>query len=160
VAPVLEPAVTHRTTYLPHGLWWDYWSNEHVDGGRDVTREVSLDTLPLYVKAGSILPIGPVKQYTGEQSNEPMKLRVYPGADGAFSLYEDDGSSFNYQQKQFTCIRCFWDDKNRTLTLQADPLGQLPSHRILVAEIVGIDESKRITLSGNAASVVNWPQLP
>ncbi len=163
VAPVLEPAATHRTTYLPHGHWWDYWSNDRndrIEGGRQVTREVSLDTMPLYVKAGSILPIGPVKQYTGEQTSEPLKLRVYPGADGAFSLYEDDGSSFNYEQKEFTRIHCSWDDKSRTLTLQADPLGQIPTHRILVAEIAGIDGSKRITLSGPTPSVAKWPQLP
>ncbi len=160
VAPVLEQGATHRTTYLPHGLWWDYWSNNRIDGGREVTREVSLDTLPLYIKAGSILPIGPVKQYTGEQNNEPLKLCVYPGADAAFSLYEDDGATFDYQQEHFTRIHCSWDDKAHTLTLQADPQGQAPGHRILVAEIAGMDESKRITLSGHAASVAKWPQLP
>ena len=153
VAPVLEPEVTHRTTYLPHGLSWDYWTGERVEGGREVTREVGLDTLPLYVKAGAILPIGPVKQYTEEADSEPLKLRVYPGADGVFSLYEDDGSSFRYQHGEFTRIAGSWNDKERNLTLQADPHGQLPKQKIMAVEIVGTPESRQITLSGNAATV-------
>ena len=124
VAPVIEPGATHRTTYLPHGVWWDYWSNARVDGGSEVTREVNLETIPLYVKAGAIVPIGPVKQYTGEASSEPLVLRVYPGADGAMTLYEDDGVSFDYQKGAFTRIVCSWNDGSRTLSLKADPKGR------------------------------------
>jgi alpha-glucosidase (family GH31 glycosyl hydrolase) len=109
--------------------------------------------LPLYVKAGAILPIGPVKQYTEEADSEPLKLRVYPGADGVFSLYEDDGSSFRYQHGEFTRIAGSWNDKERNLTLQADPHGQLPKQKIMAVEIVGTPESRQITLSGNAATV-------
>ena len=126
VAPVIEPGATHRTTYLPRGVWWDYWSNARVDGGSEVTREVNLETIPLYVKAGAIVPIGPVKQYTGEVSSEPMVLRVYPGADGAMTLYEDDGVSFDYQKGAFTRIVCNWSDSSRTLSLKADPKGRIP----------------------------------
>lgn len=153
VAPVLEPGVTHRTTYLPRGLWWDYQSSARVEGGREVTREVSLDTLPLYVRAGAILPIGPVKQYSREEDSEPLKLRVYPGADGTFSLYEDDGATYGYQHGEFTRIECTWNDKERTLVLKADSHGQLPKHKVIAVEIVGTPESRQITLSGNAATV-------
>ena len=109
--------------------------------------------MPLYVRAGAILPIGPVKQYTQEENSEPLKLRVYPGADGAFSLYEDDGVSYGYQHGEFTRIACTWTDKERNLTLKADPLGQPPKHKGLIIELVGTSESRQIALSGNAATV-------
>ena len=159
VAPVLEPGATHRTTYLPRGLWWDFWTNDRIEGGREVTRETTLDSLPLFVKAGSVLPVGPVKQHTGEESTEPLKLRVYPGASGAFSLYEDDGTTFNYQHKQFTRIDCAWNDAERTLTVKADPLGQLPDQRILTVELVGTRERRQIIVSGAAPSVSDWSKL-
>jgi len=104
--------------------------------------------LPLYVKAGSILPIGPVKQHTQEESNEPLTLRVYPGADGTTSLYEDDGSSYRYQQGEFTRIQCSWKDEERTLTLTADPLGQMPKPKVLSVEIAGEPGTRQITLHG------------
>ena len=153
VAPVLEAGAAQRATYLPHGVWWDYWNGVRVEGGRDVTREVDLGTLPLYVKAGSILPVGPIKQHTQEESGEPLKFRVYPGADGFFSLYEDDGTSFHYEQGEFTRIACAWDDMKRTLTLLADPKGQLPHDRVFKVEIVGQTASKQVKLSGGAVSV-------
>ena len=106
VAPVAEQGAKHRTTYLPHGAWWDYWTNDRLDGGREVTRDVELDTMPLYVRPVPIVPTGPVKQYTDEASSEPLLLRVYPGADGATTHYEDDGTSFDYRNGAFTRIAC------------------------------------------------------
>src|SRR5580704_663510 len=137
VAPVLEVGATHRTTYLPHGVWWDYWTNARLDGGSEVTREVTLETMPLYVKAGAIVPIGPVKQHTGEVSSEPVVLRVYPGADGTMTLYEDDGVSFDYQKGALTRIVCRWNDGSRTLSLKADAKGRIPKGKVFVVEMVG-----------------------
>jgi alpha-glucosidase/alpha-D-xyloside xylohydrolase len=117
VAPVLEAGAASRKTYLPAGAWWDFWSNQRVDGGAEVAREVDLETIPLYVRAGAIVPLGPVRQYAAEPNDEPVTLRVYPGADGRFSWYEDDGSSFRYRQGEFTRIDCAWDDDSRKLTL-------------------------------------------
>jgi alpha-glucosidase (family GH31 glycosyl hydrolase) len=153
VAPVLEPGATSRTTYIPHGQWWDYWTGESLEGGREVTREAGLDTLPLYVKAGAILPIGPIKQHTQEESNEPLTMRVYPGADGVLSFYEDDGSSFRYQKGEFVRIACSWNDKQRTLSCKADPQGQRPKQKVVSIEIVGTPGSKRMTLSGDTAQI-------
>jgi alpha-glucosidase/alpha-D-xyloside xylohydrolase len=153
VAPVIEPGATYRTTYLPHGVWWDYWNNVRLDGGSEVTREVNLETIPLYVKAGAIVPIGPVKQYTGETSSEPVVFRVYPGADGAMTLYEDDGVSFDYEKGAFTRIVCSWNDGSRTLSLRADPKGQVPKGRVFAVEVAGTTATRRLTMSGVSTSV-------
>jgi alpha-glucosidase (family GH31 glycosyl hydrolase) len=154
VAPVLEAGATHRSIYLPHGVWWDYWNNTRLDGGSEVSREVDLATMPLYVKAGAIVPIGPVKQYTGEVSNEPVVLKVYPGADGTMTLYEDDGASFDYEKGAFTRIVCSWNDGARTLSLKADAGGKMPHERVFVVELVGVEGNKRVVMSGTSASVV------
>jgi alpha-glucosidase/alpha-D-xyloside xylohydrolase len=154
VAPVLEPGARRRTTYLPAGLWWDFWTNATIEGGREVTREVDLDTLPLYVKAGAVLPIGPIKQYALEESSEPLTLRVYPGADGTMSLYEDDGTSFRYQQGAFSSIACNWNDQARTLKLKPGPFAKQPKREVVSIELAGAPGSRRTTpLSGGPTSV-------
>jgi alpha-glucosidase len=117
VAPVLEVGATHRKIYLPSGTWWDYWTNERVSGGAELNREVDLATIPLYVRAGACLPMGPVRQYAMEASTEPLTLRIYPGADGRSTLYDDDGTSFRYQQGGFTKVECAWNDTSRTLEM-------------------------------------------
>jgi alpha-glucosidase/alpha-D-xyloside xylohydrolase len=154
VAPVLAPGARRRTTYLPAGLWWDFWTNATIEGGREVTREVDLETLPLYVRAGAVLPIGPIKQYAQEASSEPLTFRVYPGADGTMSLYEDDGTSFRYQQGAFRSTSCSWNDQARTLTLKPGPLGEQPTGETVSIELAGMPGSKRTTrLTGGPTSV-------
>ena len=117
VAPVTEQGATSRRIYLPRGLWYDFWSNERHDGGREISRDVDLETMPLYVRAGAILPFGPVKQYTSEQADAPLTLSIYPGADGSFLLYEDDGSSFNYRKGEWMGVEMTWNDRQRLLHL-------------------------------------------
>ena len=153
VAPVVEQGATQRTTYLPHGAWWDYWTNDRLEGGSEVTRHVDLATLPLYVKAGGILPIGPVKQYAQQESDEPLTLRIYPGTNGRLALYEDDGSSYDYQRGQFARIECSWDDASRVLTLQADAAGKLPVNKTFSVEVVGTSGSKQVAFSGKRTSI-------
>jgi alpha-glucosidase/alpha-D-xyloside xylohydrolase len=126
VAPVLEPGATRRRTYLPAGAWWDFWTNQKTVGGTEIAREVDLSTIPLYVRAGAIVPMGPARQYAMERSEEPVTLRVYPGADGRSSWYEDDGISFAYRKGQFTRIDCTWQDSLRKLTLDL-AAGSMPS---------------------------------
>ena len=118
VAPVTEKGATKRTLYLPRGRWYDFWTGEPIEGGREITRDVDLSTLPLYVRAGTILPIGPVKQFTAEESDSPLTLRLYPGADGRFLLYEDDGLSFTYRKGDWMGIELGWNDQERRLTLR------------------------------------------
>jgi len=118
VAPVTEPTARTRLVYLPRGSWYDFWTEDRIDGGREITRAVDLETIPLYVRAGAILPFGPVKQYTGERSDEPLSIRVYPGADGEFLLYEDDGESFDYRRGEWMGVQMRWNDARRSLTME------------------------------------------
>ncbi len=118
VAPVVEQGATARRVYLPRGNWYDFWTGELIPGGREISREVSLEIMPLYVRAGSILPLGPLKQYVAERVNQPLSVSIYPGSDGSFLLYEDDGTSFNYRKGEWMGIQMTWHEARHRLTLQ------------------------------------------
>ena len=118
VAPVVEKGATSRRIYLPRGEWHDFWTRERIEGGREITREVDLETMPLYVRGGTILPLGPVKQHTGEASTGTLSVSIYPGQDGSFLLYEDDGKTFNYRKGEWMGIEMSWNDSRRVLTLR------------------------------------------
>ena len=119
VSPVTEAGAKTWTTYLPDtdGGWFDFWTNKKYDDGQNVTTPVTLDKIPVFVKAGSILPIGPERQYTGEKLDEPVELRVYPGDDASFALYEDEGDNYNYEKGAYSIINMEWDDDDRTLVI-------------------------------------------
>lgn len=117
VAPVTEKGATSRKLYLPRGDWYDFWTETKVAGGQEISRAVDLATLPLYVRAGAILPLGPVKHYTAERTYGPLTLVVYPGTDGKFELYEDDGTTFAYRKGETMRLRLDWKDQERRLTI-------------------------------------------
>ena len=119
VSPVLTEHAVSRQVYLPAGAeWYDFWTGERTPGGRELTAAAPLDRIPLDVRAGSILPMGPAIEYAGEAS-DPIELRIYPGADGDFNLYEDQGDSYAYEQGAHSIIPIHWDDATRTLTIGA-----------------------------------------
>jgi alpha-glucosidase (family GH31 glycosyl hydrolase) len=157
VAPVFEKGATERRVYLPHGTWYDFWTNERIDGGREIVRAVDLETMPLYVRGGSILPLGPVKQYVNEKIDEPLSLTVYPGADCQFLLYDDDGSSFRYRNGEWTGIDLIWTDATSTLHLQLAPGSKMlsPEPTRMVAILNG--EKRAITFDGNPIAVAFSP---
>ena len=104
--------------YLPKGAdWYDFWTNKRLKGGQNITLETSFDRVPMFVRAGSILPLGPEMQYVGEKAWDDLEIRVYPGADGSFVLYEDEGDSYNYEKGAYSTIPFTWNDKSRTLTI-------------------------------------------
>ena len=119
VAPVLEPGAKVRAVYLPAGQWWDFWTSKQVAGNITINREVELESTPIFVKAGAILPTGPVKQFATEASAEPVTLTIYPGSDGNFVLYEDDGTTFDYQRGRFTRTELQWNDTKGQLHLKS-----------------------------------------
>src|SRR6186713_1458946 len=90
-----------RRLYLPRGRWFDFWTEQPVEGGREIDRDVDLETMPLHVRAGAIIPMGPVKEFVEQPVDAPLNLVVFPGADGAYSLYEDDGRSFDYRKGEW-----------------------------------------------------------
>ena len=106
------------TKYLPQGTdWYDFWTNTRMKGGQSVTIQATLDQVPMYVRAGSILPLGPEMQYVGEKPWDNLELRVYPGADGSFVLYEDEGDNYNYEKGVYSTITFQWNDKSKILTI-------------------------------------------
>jgi alpha-D-xyloside xylohydrolase len=112
--------------YLPAGVeWYDFWTNETFEGGQEITRETSIDLIPLYIKAGSILPIGPKVQYATEKNWDNLELRVYEGADGEFTLYEDENDNYNYEKGIYSTITFTWNDAKNVLTI-SDRKGEFP----------------------------------
>ncbi len=154
VAPVVEKGAAERKLYLPRGAWYDFWTAERLEGGKDVTRKVDLETMPLYVRAGAILPLGPVKQYTGENSDIPLELTVHPGADGKFFLYEDDGRGFDYRRGEWTGIQMAWDDARSTLSLRlATGSRMLMAQRRLAIRLLGRTDRRDFVFSGQPIEV-------
>jgi len=114
------PTDASLRTYLPKGAaWYDFWTSQRYQGGQSVVRDVPLDIVPLYVRAGAILPMGPVLQYATEQPDAPYEIRIYPGADGSFTLYEDDNETYAYEKGQSARVVLAWNDKAKTLTIGA-----------------------------------------
>ncbi|MEX1010493.1 MAG: TIM-barrel domain-containing protein [Balneolaceae bacterium] len=124
VAPVYEQGVTEWDVYLPEGLWLDYWTNEKVEGGRTVTRQVDMGTMPLYVRAGAMIPHDPVRQYTAQEVDQPTMFHIYDGADGTYRWYRDDGSSQDYENGEYSWTLLNWNDDSRELTIEPDPASE------------------------------------
>lgn len=116
--PVTQPGEGHRNVYLPAGsaTWFDFWTGNTISGGQTVAAESPIETMPLYVRAGSLIPCGPEIEYAAE-TNDPIELRVYRGADGKFTLYEDEGDNYNYETGAYTTIPLTWDESHKTLTI-------------------------------------------
>ncbi len=153
VAPVHEKEARSREVYLPAGDWWDYWSGVRMAGARSLTRDVDLETMPIYVKAGAVVPMGSVRQHTSEAVEEPVTLRVYSGADGRFVWYDDDGSSYRHEAGEFMRIECEWNDEERTLTLNPDGEGKMSIPATVKVELVGEATSKLVTLNPGVTTV-------
>ena len=155
VSPVVEKGATVRRLYLPRGTWFDFWTEEKLEGGREIERMVDLETMPLHVRAGAILPLGPVKQYVDQPVDAPLALVVYPGADGAFSLYEDDGKTFDYRKGEFMRIEMAWRDADRRLTLSLARGSKMrpPLKRAIEVRVAGEKGTKRISFEGKPVQV-------
>ena len=141
--------------YLPSGnKWYNYWTNEDFDGGQKLKIKTSLDRIPLFVRAGSIIPIGPDVQYTNEKKWDNLIINVYPGADGTFTLYEDEGDNYNYESGAYTEIQMKWNDTKRILTIDArkgEYNGMLPKRNFTIRTADG--KEKIITYSGKKINV-------
>lgn len=118
VSPVTEPSVTSKRIYLPKGAEWiDYWTGKRYAGGQTIDSHFTIGELPLYVRAGSIVPTAPCTEYSAAQLDKDFTLTVYPGKDASFLLYEDEGDNYNYERGAFTEIPLSWNEATHTLTI-------------------------------------------
>lgn len=120
VAPIIQPGATQREVYLPESNeWYDFWTGKRLNGGQIVKAEAPLDRIPLFIRAGSIIPMGPVVQYSGEKNDEAVEIRIYEGANGTFTLYEDENDNYNYEKGMYSTIDISWNDSGKILKFSA-----------------------------------------
>jgi alpha-D-xyloside xylohydrolase len=116
-SPVLSAGAESRSLYLPKGNdWIDFWTGKRFKGGQTIDAAAPIERMPLFIRAGAILPYGPEIQYATE-SVDPMEIRIYPGANGTFTLYEDENDNYNYEKGAYSTIEFRWDDEKRTLVI-------------------------------------------
>ena len=165
VSPVTTEGATSRTVYLPKATWYDFWTGAKVEGGKRIEADAPLKKLPLFVRAGSIVPMGPAMEWSTEKPADPIELRIYPGADGDFTFYEDENDNYNYAKGAHATIQLHWNDAMKELTIGAREgsfKGMAAEHtfRLVVVEKghgVGIGETgkaeKTIQYKGEKLSV-------
>ncbi len=158
--------VKTQAVYLPQGTdWFDFWTGEKLNGGQTINKEVPIDIIPLYIKAGSIIPWGPKVQYATEKKWDNLEIRIYTGANGEFVLYEDENDNYNYEKGIYSTIKFKWNDQNRTLTIEnrnGEFPGMLKNRRfqiVLVDQLkgIGVENSlkidKVVTYKGKEVSI-------
>jgi len=146
VSPVTTQGATSRSVYLPQALWYDFWTGEKIEGGKRIAADAPLAKLPLHVSAGSIVPFGPTMEWATEKPADPIELRIYPGADGDFTLYEDENDGYNYTKGAHATIALHWNDAVKTLTIGARE-GSFPgmlASRTFKVVVVGKDHGTGI----------------
>ena len=157
VSPVVQPTAAVRTVYLPEGTsWYDFWTGKRHEGGQVISAKADIATIPVFARAGSILPLGPVKQYADEKSDAPTELRVYPGQDGSFELYDDEGDGYGYEQGRHASVVLTWNDKQRKLGF-AERKGSYPGMQATQAfqVVCGAEKAapSKVVYAGQAMSV-------
>jgi alpha-D-xyloside xylohydrolase len=126
VNPVTKAGATTRPVYLPAGIGsFDFWTGKSYSGGQTISAAAPIETMPLFVRAGSIIPMGPAAESAMEKSSEPLEIRVYPGRDAAFNLYDDEGDNYDYEKGMYSVIPIYWNDAKKVLTI-GDRQGQFP----------------------------------
>ena len=155
VSPVMEGGVSQWKVYLPENQagWYDWWTGAKAEGGRYVDAKADIRTIPVYVKGGSIIPTGPDKQFVAEKTDGPIVLNVYPGADASFTLYEDEGTNYNYEKGAYSTIVLEWNDLARTLTIgkRNGSFEGMEKTRQFAVNLMG--DTKTVTYDGKKTTV-------
>jgi alpha-D-xyloside xylohydrolase len=148
-----------QVVYLPKSNgWFDFWTGERKEGGIDFSRQVPIDIMPIYIKAGSILPMGPFMQYATEKPADPLELRIYTGADAEFMLYEDENDNYNYEKGAYSIIPLKWDEKKQALTI-GDRLGNftgMPKERTFNIIFVDTNHGVGINIDDKPDEIVHY----
>jgi len=125
-APNATPGEKTRKVYLPKSTtWYDFWTGQPLAGGQNIDAPAPMDIMPLYVRAGSIIPMGPEVEYATQKNNKVIELRIYPGADGSFTFYEDENDNYNYEKGQYATFILTWNNKQKRLNI-SDTKGDFP----------------------------------
>ena len=155
VSPVVESGVTECKVYLPKNDagWYDWWTGEKLAGGQYVSAQVDIEKIPVYAKAGSIVPAGPQKQYVAEKTDGPLVINVYPGADASFTLYEDEGVNYNYENGAYSTISLTWDDAAQSMTIgkRQGSFEGMEKEKAIVVNVLG--KEKSVKYNGKATTV-------
>ncbi|HKF03366.1 MAG TPA: glycoside hydrolase family 31 protein [Candidatus Sulfotelmatobacter sp.] len=158
VSPVTEPAASTRQVYLPAAKWFDFWTGSAIEGGQMINAITPLDRLPVYVRAGSIVPLGPEEEWSTEKPADPIEVRIYRGANGDFTIYEDENDNYNYEKGAYATIPLHWDDASRTLTI-GERKGQFPGmlqSRTFRVVFVGDNHGVGVNPADEADKVVQY----
>jgi len=143
------------TKYLPKGTtWYDFWTGQTYKGGQSVTIPTPLDLVPMFVRAGSILPLAPEMQYVGEKPWDQLEIRIYPGANGSFLLYEDEGDSYRYEKGAYATILFQWNNATSTLTIgerQGSYPGMLKARQFVI--VLPDGTSKTVDYTGQKIEI-------
>jgi len=152
----IDGVAKKREVYLPKGTWIDFWTGEKLSGGRTITVDAPISRIPLHVRAGSIIPMGPDVQYASEKPDAPIELRIYPGADGEYTYYEDAGEGWGYERGEYSLVKMQWNDASRKLTI-AKRQGSFPGmkpNRLFTVAVVGAEGGRGAEQDGKATDVV------
>jgi alpha-D-xyloside xylohydrolase len=153
VAPITEPSISEWNVYLPKSsVWYDFWTGKRFDGGQTIKTAAPLDKIPLFVKAGSIVPMGAIQQYAGEKPADTLEIRVYAGANGEFTMYEDENDNYNYEKGAYSTPTFTWNDAKKILSI-GEKQGTFPgSIENRTFNIVLVNKSNRIGIETSAIS--------
>ena len=159
VSPVWQEGAHSREVYLPQApTWYDFWTGKKVRGGQTLEVDAPIQTLPLFMRAGSIVPMGPEVQYAEQKPDDPIEIRIYRGADGSFNLYEDEGDSYRYERGAHAVVPMHWDEGTSTFSI-GDRVGTFPGMSqerafriVLVTANHGVGE----TISSTADATVKY----
>ncbi|MGN6370910.1 MAG: glycoside hydrolase family 31 protein [Phycisphaerae bacterium] len=164
VCPVTEKGATSRQVYLPGNKpWFNFWTNAQLPASQTLSADAPISQIPLFIPAGTILPLGPEVQYANEKPNAPIELRIYPGADAHFTLYEDSGDGYQYEHGQHATIPLSWNDKTQTLTLgeRSGSYPNMPLSRTFNIVSITTNAKRTIDYSGQSATAnLAQPQKP
>jgi alpha-D-xyloside xylohydrolase len=158
VRPVTDPGAASTRVYLPKGKWYDFWTGATVEGPRAPETASPLERMPIYIRAGSVVPLGPAMEWSTENPEDPIELRVYRGASGQFTLYEDENDTYNYEKGAYSTIPIRWDEASQTLTI-GDRQGQFPGmlqEREFRIVFVGENHGVGVEASGAPYKIVQY----
>jgi alpha-D-xyloside xylohydrolase len=168
VSPVTErmislesgaPAKPSRKVYLPKSAtWYDFWTGDTFKGGETLNAPAPIETIPLFIRAGSIIPMGPFQQYATEKQPDPLEIRIYPGANGEFTLYEDENDTYNYEKGSYATIKFQWNDVSRKLSIgkqQGSYPGMLKQRNLHII-VVGKSKGNGVELTASPDKIIQY----